>query len=113
MGDNSEERRDPAARNGKQKELVNKPAKSTSQPVGKKAAKSKSQPIKKSTKMSDRELLEDDIQHSVARPVDELQQHVNNMDHSWHTDPVLHDMLEGMSQEDHSNGKSYLPCLES
>lgn len=37
-------------------------------------------------------------------PLDALEQHVEDLDHSWETVPILADMLEGLTSEDHKNG---------
>lgn len=48
--------------------------------------------------------IKDDIQHGVAHPINELEQHVNDLDDSWETESMLADMLDGLAEDDHANG---------
>ncbi|CAN8098505.1 unnamed protein product [Discula destructiva] len=81
MADNAQKRRNTAIRNGKQSVALDEKA------------------------GIDR--LQNDIQHGVAHPIDELEQHVNDMDDSWETDSMLADMLDGLSKEDHINDPNF------
>lgn len=49
--------------------------------------------------------ITDDIQHAVAHPINELQEHMDDLDSSWETESLLHDMLEGSTEEDHISSK--------
>lgn len=48
--------------------------------------------------------IKDDIHHGVAHPINELEQHVNDLDDSWETESMLADMLEGLAEDEHANG---------
>lgn len=48
--------------------------------------------------------IKDDIQRGVAHPINELEQHVNDLDDSWETESMLADMLEGLAEDEHTNG---------
>lgn len=50
--------------------------------------------------------IDDGIQHGVAHPINELEQHVNDLDDSWETESMLADMLEGLADNEHTNGTS-------
>lgn len=48
--------------------------------------------------------IKDDIHHGVAQTINELEQHVNDLDDSWETESMLADMLEGLAEDEHANG---------
>lgn len=48
--------------------------------------------------------IKDDIHHGVAHTINELEQHVNDLDDSWETESMLADMLEGLAEDEHANG---------
>lgn len=48
--------------------------------------------------------IKDDIHHGVAHTVNELEQHVNDLDDSWETESMLADMLEGLAEDEHASG---------
>ncbi|KAJ4393575.1 NAD-dependent histone deacetylase sir2 [Gnomoniopsis smithogilvyi] len=51
--------------------------------------------------------IKDDIQHGVAHPINELEQHVNDLDDSWETESMLADMLEGVAEDEHTNDPNF------
>lgn len=48
--------------------------------------------------------IQDDLQHSVARPLNELEQHVNDLDDSWETESLLAEMLDGLTDDQQQDG---------
>lgn len=90
MADHNRDRPNPAIRTGK------KPIAPAAQLVE----------VNKNKEKSSMDRLQNDIKHGVAHPIDELEQHVNDMDDSWETDSMLADMLDGLAKEDHINGMS-------
>lgn len=48
--------------------------------------------------------IKDDIHHGVAHTINELEQHVNDLDDSWETESMLADMLEGLAEDEHAHG---------
>lgn len=49
--------------------------------------------------------IQDDLQHSVARPLNELEQHVNDLDDSWETESLLAEMLDGLTDDQEQDGE--------
>lgn len=52
--------------------------------------------------------LQEDIEHGVAHPVSamaELEERVNDLDNAWESESLLADMLEGLSDENITNGR--------
>lgn len=49
--------------------------------------------------------IQDDLQRSVARPLNELEQHVNDLDDSWETESLLAEMLEGLTDDQEKDGE--------
>lgn len=52
--------------------------------------------------------IQNDIEHGVAHPVSamsELEERVNDLDDSWETESLLADMIEGLTDEDVTDGK--------
>lgn len=56
-------------------------------------------------KTYDRGKIKGDIQHGVAHPMNELEEHVNDLDDSWETESLLAEMLEGLTDDNRQNGK--------
>lgn len=50
--------------------------------------------------------IKNDIQHGVAHPMNELEEHVNDLDDSWETESLLAEMLEGLTDDTRQTGKS-------
>ena len=55
--------------------------------------------------------IQEDIEHGVAHPVsslNELADHIDDLDTSWETESLLADMLDTLSDENPGNGKRAL-----
>lgn len=85
MADQATQQSDPAKREGK------KPVATVSEIVD----------LNEKSVMDD---PQEDIQHGIAHAVNELEQHVNDLDDSWETESMLADMLDGLAEDDHANG---------
>lgn len=59
--------------------------------------------------------IQEDTQHAVAMSVNQLEQHVNDMDDSWETESLLADLLDDLSDEKDHDGKclSFVSCVSS
>lgn len=49
--------------------------------------------------------IKNEIQQSAAHPANELHEHIEDKDDAWDTESLLQDMLDGITEEDHINGK--------
>lgn len=55
--------------------------------------------------------LKNDIQHGVAHPLNELEQHVNDLDDSWETESMLAEMLDGLTDDKIRDGMFSSPLI--
>lgn len=58
-----------------------------------------------SNESRDADKIKGDLEHPVARPMNELEQHVNDLDDSWETESMLAEMLEGLTDDTAHDGK--------
>lgn len=52
--------------------------------------------------------IKNEIQHTMAHPINELHERIEDRDDSWETESLLQDMLDGATEEEHMDGK-YTP----
>lgn len=92
-----------------------KPKTGVSQNTRPRSVKSNKQPIATVSEVNDNidekyamDDLQEDIEHGVAHPVSamaELEERVNDLDNAWESESLLADMLEGLSDENITDGK--------